>query len=290
VVSFVAAEEQVTSVRNISETALWVAIYRARETERPDAVFRDPFARRLAGTRGEEIANSLPFAQKANWSFVARTVLFDDLILKEVERGADMVVNLAAGLDARPYRLQLPPELQWIEVDLPGMIDYKESILRDAKPSCRVERVRLDLADVDARRALFAELGARAKRAVIVTEGLIVYLSREDVASLARDLAAPATFQRWINDIGSPGLLKLLRKNMAKTLDAGGAILQFAPEEGPPFFKPYGWKPLQVCSLIKSAAKLRRLSFFMRLVAMLPESDTKQGSSPWAAVCLFGRR
>jgi len=43
-------------IRNISDTARWVAVYRARETERADGLFRDPFARRLAGTRGEEIA------------------------------------------------------------------------------------------------------------------------------------------------------------------------------------------------------------------------------------------
>jgi O-methyltransferase involved in polyketide biosynthesis len=48
-------------IRNISDTALWVAVYRARETDRPDAVFRDPFARRLAGERGEQIAQSFSF-------------------------------------------------------------------------------------------------------------------------------------------------------------------------------------------------------------------------------------
>ena len=42
-------------IRNISDTALWAAAYRARENERPNAVFRDPFARRLAGSRGEQI-------------------------------------------------------------------------------------------------------------------------------------------------------------------------------------------------------------------------------------------
>jgi O-methyltransferase involved in polyketide biosynthesis len=31
-------------IRNISDTARWMAVYRARETERPDAHFRDPFA------------------------------------------------------------------------------------------------------------------------------------------------------------------------------------------------------------------------------------------------------
>ena len=64
-------------IRNVSDTALWVAVYRARETERPDALFRDPFAGRLAGVRGVQIATSMPFADKATWAWVARTVLFD---------------------------------------------------------------------------------------------------------------------------------------------------------------------------------------------------------------------
>jgi methyltransferase (TIGR00027 family) len=277
------------NVRNISDTALWVAIYRARENERPDAIFRDPFARRLAGERGEEIARSMPFAERASWSFVARTSLFDAFIQQEIDAGCDMVVNLAAGLDARPYRMTLPPSLQWIEVDLPAMIDYKESILIDEKPACRLERVRLDLADVDARNALFASLGARAKRVLIVSEGLVIYLPRDGAAALARDLAAPPSFQRWVLDISSPGLLKMLRKNIGAGLDAAGAVLQFAPEEGPPFFEPFGWRALEVQSMIKTAAKQKRLSFGLRLAAMLPESKTKQGSRPWSAVCLMGR-
>ena len=51
-------------IRNISDTACWAAIYRARETDRPDALFRDPFARRLAGTRGEQIADTIPDGNK----------------------------------------------------------------------------------------------------------------------------------------------------------------------------------------------------------------------------------
>ena len=51
-------------IRNISDTACWAAIYRARETERPNPLFRDPLARRLAGTRGEQIADSIPYGNK----------------------------------------------------------------------------------------------------------------------------------------------------------------------------------------------------------------------------------
>ncbi len=159
-------------IRNVSDTARWVAVYRARETERPDAHFRDPFARRLAGERGEQIAKSMPLGRDNDWSMITRTWLGDQFINEQVQQGIDMVINLAAGLDARPYRMQLPASLKWIEVDLPEILAYKEEILRDEKPVCSLERIRLDLSDAAARRDLFAELGRRSQNALIITEGL----------------------------------------------------------------------------------------------------------------------
>src|SRR5262249_40428802 len=162
-------------IRNISDTALWVAVYRARETDRPDALFRDPLARRLAGERGEQIARSMQFGERHAWSYVARTWVVDRIITEQVRLGADMVVNLAAGLDTRPYRMELPRSLQWIEVDLPGMIDYKEQVLSGEKAPCELKRVRLDLSNVNARHDLFAELGRSAKRVLVLCEGLLIY-------------------------------------------------------------------------------------------------------------------
>lgn len=179
-----------TLIRDISDTARWVAIYRARENDRPDAHFRDPFARLLSGKRGEQIAGSMSFAEKNSWPFVARTCLIDGLIAEQVREGAELVVNLAADLDASPYRMALPASLQWVEVDLPEILAYKEEKLREEKPVCALERLRLDLSDVSARRELFAQLGRRAKKAVIDAEGLLVHLTEDEVSSLARDLAA----------------------------------------------------------------------------------------------------
>ena len=276
-------------IRNISETALWVAVYRARETERPDAAFRDPFARRLAGPRGEEIARSFPFSDKAAWAWVSRTVLFDQLIEEQVRAGADLVVNLAAGLDARPYRMALPPALKWVEVDLPDMLADKAEILAGEKPVCSLERVGLDLSDVSARRALFERLGRSASRVLVVSEGLLIYLAPEEAGALARDLASPGTFRNWALDIASPGLLKMIQKDSGAQLSAAGAELKFGPAEGPGFFVPHGWKPVDIRSPLKTAARLKRLSFGLRLVAMLPESAGPQGSRPWSGVCLFER-
>jgi methyltransferase (TIGR00027 family) len=274
-------------VRNISDTALLAAIYRARETERPDAVFRDPFARRLAGERGDQIAKSMPFSEQATWAWIARTYAYDEFIKQQVREGVDMVVNLAAGLDARPYRMDLPASLHWIEVDLPGILDYKEEILRGEKPACILDRARFDLSDVAARRQLFATLGGTAKNVLIITEGLLIYFSRDEVASLAQDLAAVPAFHHWIIDIVSPGLLKMLHKGMGPQIGEGKAEFKFAPEEGPMFFTAHGWDVLDVRSTLKTAARLKRLTLWLRLLSFLPDSQGKQGSRPWSGICLL---
>ncbi len=107
-----AASSGEPSIRDVSDTALWVAVYRAMETERPDALFRDPFARRMAGARGKMIAASIPFRHAMAWSIIVRTAVIDEVILRCVAQGVRSVLNLGAGLDTRAFRLPLPPSLR----------------------------------------------------------------------------------------------------------------------------------------------------------------------------------
>ena len=276
-----------TLIRNVSDTARWVAVYRAHESARPDALFHDPFAQRLAGERGEQIARLFPFSNKDSWPFVARTCVFDNFVQDEVRQGADMVVNLAAGLDARPYRMPLPLTLKWVEVDLPEIIDYKEQILGSEKPSCAVERVRLDLSNVSARRELFAQLGGRCKRALIISEGLITYLTEDEAGVFAQDLAAPGSFHSWAVDFASPALLRMLQRKIGKQMTQ--APLKFAPKDGPDFFSRHGWKAVTVHSILKTAARVKRLPFFLRLMAVLPEANPPW-SRIWSGACLFRKQ
>jgi methyltransferase (TIGR00027 family) len=274
-------------IRHISDTALWVAVYRARESERADAVFRDPYASRLAGDRGMQIAAAMPSAQRHSWAYVARTWLVDQVIKRELSQGTDMVINLAAGLDARPYWMPLPTSLRWIEVDLPEMLNYKQEVLAAESPNCAVERVALDLKDEAGRRALFQRLGSEAKRGVVLSEGLLVYFADHEVSELARDLASQPTFRLWVTDLTSPALLKMLRKTIGGPLDRAGSPLKFAPREGPDFFAAYGWKNIEARSLLHTAAKLKRLSFGMRLLSLLPDPAGQKPDKPWGGVCVF---
>ena len=277
-------------IRDISDTARWVAFFRAEESERPDAVFRDPFARRLAGDRGEKIAGAIEFGREHSWSFVARTYLFDAVVDRHVAEGFGTVLNLGAGLDCRPYRMTLPPSLKWIEVDLPAMIAYKQGMLAGEHPACRLESVSLDLARRDDRIALFERVAAEGDHVFVMAEGLVAYLAEDEAGALARDLARLPKFKRWALDMGSPGLLALSRERMGNVLEASGTPLKFGPREGEAFFGPYGWTHLESKSLLQTAARLKRLSGQMLEFAAIPEPEGPKGDMPWSGVCLFENR
>jgi methyltransferase (TIGR00027 family) len=274
-------------ITHISDTARWAAVYRARETERKNALFRDPFARRLAGELGEEIAKATPFHERHSWSWATRTYLFDCIIGEQIGQGTDMVVNLAAGLDTRPYRMQLPASLKWVEVDLPEILAYKEDLLKAEKPRCTLERVPADVSSAEFLNSHLGRIASEASRVLVITEGLLIYLRTQDVSALAENLKRFPTFKRWVVDITSPGLLRMVQKNTSRQFGADVPALQFAPEDGPRFFARCGWNPVEVHSMLKTAAKLKRLTLLMQLLARLPENPNNSGSRPWSGVCLL---
>lgn len=261
------------AIDNISDTARWVAVYRAMETARPDAIFRDPFAERLAGERGHQILDEMPSGRSLAWPMIVRTAVFDEIILDAVQtRHADLVVNLAAGLDARPWRLPLPPSLRWVDADLPEILNFKTETLRNEKPVCRYEAVTADLRDVEQRQKLFAQWSAGSSRAIVVTEGLLVYLTPEQVATLATDLHAQPSFKEWLIDLASPQLIQRMTKTWGKNLSAAGAPFLFGPAEGVEFFRPYGWREGVFRSTLEEAARLKRTmkgAWFWNLVGRL---------------------
>lgn len=131
----------------------------------------------------------------------------------------------------------------------------------------------------------WAGLPGERRSSLVITEGLLIYLRAEEVSALAEDLKSFAVFKRWVLDIVSPGLLRMLQKNTQQQFGSEVPPLQFAPEDGPAFSTRHGWNPLEVHSVLKSVAGLKRLSFLMRLVALLPENPNHSGSRPWVFAC-----
>jgi methyltransferase (TIGR00027 family) len=245
-----------TLIGDVSDTAYWIAHLRSVETQRPDALFRDPLAGLLAGERGKDIANSMPHPYATRWAIVMRTYIIDAFIRQAIREGADAVLNLGAGLDTRPYRMDLPASLMWIEADYPHVIEYKQKRLSGEKPGCHLMRTKCDLADDTARRLLLADANARAKKLLVVTEGVVPYLSTEEVSSLAVDLRKLDHVRYWLVDYFSAELLKLRQRRIGNRMQ--NAPFKFAPSDWFDFFKERGWRPRETRYLADEAHRLGR--------------------------------
>lgn len=281
-------------VSHVSDTARWVAIYRAMESERPDALFRDPYARRLGGVQGQAIVDALPKGRQMAWPMIVRTAVMDELILRAIERdGATTVLNLAAGLDTRAYRLPLPASCRWIDADLPDILSYKEEQLAGERPRCAYELAPVDLSDSTQRRALLRRVSGIDTTALVITEGLLVYLTPENVAALAADLHAHAAIRWWITDLGSPRLLKMLERSWGKKLAEGNAPLRFAPAEGTAFFEPHGWVEVEFRSMLHESVRLNRTirfgRFWLWLSRRAPKKMQEEGRRLSGVVLLASR-
>jgi methyltransferase (TIGR00027 family) len=247
-------------IQDVSETALMVAIWRAAENTHPNPLYRDPLALKLAGDRGREIIKGLPKGRTSisRWMMAIRTRVIDDLIREAVADGVDLVLNLGAGLDTRPYRMELPSSLCWVEVDRPKIIELKEARLLGEKPACKLERVSCDLADVSSRRALLASANEKGKNALVLTEGVIPYLSEEEVGALASDLHKYPCFRLWIADYFSPFVTKY-RQAQSKKMRIENAPFKFDPKDYFGFFLDHGWQAKDVRYIVDAAQKLGRL-------------------------------
>jgi methyltransferase (TIGR00027 family) len=227
-------------ISNVSDTARWIAAYRANESARPDALFHDPLADQIAGERGHAIVAAAP---RISWAVVARTKIIDNLVLDVIGHGCDRVLNLAAGLDTRPYRLDLPSDLTWVEGDLPELLGDNDRLLADQTPHCGVTRRAVDLLDPAARDAFLNEALAGATKALVLTEGLLMYLENRDVVALSGTFTRPE-IAWWMFDLWGAGLKKWMDKKSSGIMQ--NAPFKFAPDNGLASFEDLGWKTAEV--------------------------------------------
>lgn len=278
------------TIENISDTAFWIAGYRAQETERPDAVFRDPLAAKLAGQRGRDMVATTPHTEAMAFAMVVRTTAIDRLVDSALREGVDTVVNLAAGMDTRPYRMPLPHHLSWIEADLPALIQYKNETLKDEAPRCRLQRCAVDLADEAARRSFFRSLEDTAKKALVLSEGLIGYLTAAQAAALSTDLYRCPPVRFWIQDY-SRGKMRNNRQSRKMVKEKlRRAPLRFDVKEPIPFFEGHGWRVKENIYILDEADRIGRklplLFPWSLLIAALPGLVRSLGNKTYGHVML----
>lgn len=276
-------------IQHVSDTALMVAACRALETARRDGLVRDPFAGRLAGPRGDAILHGITGWQLMCFGIGVRTRFLDDLVIETIARdNIEVVLSVGAGLDTRPWRLELPPDLRWIEADFPDMLSYKTRSMAAEQPKCRLERVAADVTAGDQRASLFGS--AAGAPTLMITEGLLMYLAGGSVEALAAD-AARHGIRRWLLDSSALDLAQKMGWDTGRSIESvrapghlGGAALLDAVRSN-------GWSQLCFRSYSRDATEIaaERIASMIRPylekgipVPVAPVDDS-------SGVYLFGR-
>lgn len=281
-----------TLIKDVSDTAFWVAYFRAKESIRSDALFRDPLAARLVGDHGRKIAQSMSqTSQYTEWAVISRTVIIDRFILKALKDGVDAVINLGAGLDTRPYRMDLPADLEWIEADYPNIIAHKQQLLASDIPRCRLTRVEVDLANEAKRREFLAHAVPNARKVLVLTEGVIPYLSPAQVSELAADLLAQPRIALWITEYFHPKVYRYLRM-AASTQVMKNAPFRFYPEDWYGFFREQGWSEKETRYSGEIALEMKRrppMPWWATLVLRFMPKKAKEEAMRMTGYVVFER-
>ena len=228
-------------IHHISDTALMVAACRAHEDELEDAFVRDPFAARLAGERGVAILQAMPHANVLRLGLAIRTRFVDELLLDALAKHRiATVLNVGCGLDTRPWRLELSPDLRWMEIDFADVLDYKDQLMSGETPHCNRERLTVDLNDAAQRRVMYEAAGSSS--ALMITEGLLLYLPATTVDGLAAEAPVDGAVAHWISDIttsafsrvlsGSADSMQSIRHVQAQDALKGEQILEVLQRRG----------------------------------------------------------
>ena len=149
---------------SVGVTALGVAAARMAETESDDPLIHDPFARVFLEAAGDGMWNwfgsseippeileaepDVPLRMQGMRDYMAsRTMFFDQFFLDAANAGVRQMVILAAGLDARSWRLPWPNGVTVYELDQPKVLEFKSSTLRErrATPTANLVNVPVDL-------------------------------------------------------------------------------------------------------------------------------------------------
>jgi methyltransferase (TIGR00027 family) len=232
-----------THHRAVADTGLLVAAIRARESAREDRIFSDPFADRLAGERGRELlAGALASSgEQSTAQIVVRTRFWDEALLRAVARVGQVVV-VAAGMDARAYRLAWPDGTVVYELDQPEVLSAKAERLAGVTPRCRRVPVAVDLADDWPSALRSAGLDPAAPTGWLL-EGLLQYLGENAVDTLfARidALAAPGSVLMY-EAVGKTLLESPSMAGLLESMAANGAPWLFGTDEPELLAQRLGW-------------------------------------------------
>lgn len=236
-------------------TSLAVAMVRAAESEHPDRLFDDHLAAAFLAAAPGLVPESIDPVGEEEKSIAAafvvhaimRTRFYDDYLVAAGETGVRQVVLVAAGLDARAFRLAWPQDAHLYEIDLPDVLAFKQDVLTACRaiPTCARTTVPVDLRENWPDALLRAGFDPGLPTAWLM-EGLLVYLTPQEAERLLSGVDSLSTAGSQVSFEDSTGAAPDIMARAHATpgmhrytrLFRGG--LDVDPAE---WLRDHGWQP-----------------------------------------------
>lgn len=184
----------------VPATAFLTALARNEATEDPNIDFMDEYAKRFAELCPSGI-RSITRGTIGLSTAITRSRIIDELINEVLlDPSVNCFVNLGAGFDARPYRLQGLSRIRSIEIDLPEILECKEATLSEEDSPGELSRVPCDLTNLDQLAGVLAE-HCRGAKVLLLSEGLLTYFPTSFVSDLASLIVRCNIVSSWITDV-----------------------------------------------------------------------------------------
>ena len=234
-------------INPIGKTSLLVAAMRALESKRSveqGRLFSDPFAEDLAGAEGFELFHEAVKIAGDQPAVPIRTKYFDDRLQVALNSGIRQIVVLAAGMDARAFRLSFPSETKLFEIDRTEVLDYKNKKLEHFSPHCLRLCLAADLIHDDWGNDLLLKGFHPENKTLWIVEGLSMYLEEQDFIKVFKKISSLSSSNSiFLCDILNRHLLQSpYMENQLKFLASIGAPWLFGTNDPEDFFQKLGWK------------------------------------------------
>jgi O-methyltransferase involved in polyketide biosynthesis len=205
----------------VTKTPLITLLAKAEESAMPDSLLCDRFAAAAISVVDEELAH-LKVGHDMTVAIAMRALLLDRWTRAFLDRHPDAtVLHLGCGLDARVFRVDPPPSVDWFDVDLPEVIALRQRIY-----PCRSNYATIAASITET--AWLSQLPTD-RPAIIVAEGVLPYLDEHEVPELLSRLVGRFPSGEIVFDAYSRLMIWMLHFNPA--IRSTGASLQWALDE-----------------------------------------------------------
>ena len=204
------------NLTGVMETLLPVLYSRVDETQQANPIIQDPVAVEWV-SRIDYDFSRFEDSVLNNLAVGIRTEILDDYTRAFLEKYPDAtVINIAAGLDTRFYRMD-NGQVIWIELDLPESMAVRRQLMAETERHKTIVASALDIEWMDALK--------RESPVLFIVEGLLMYLTEIQIKGMLSAIAERFPKAEFLLEVIGVGQSKNTHLNDA--ISKTGAQFQF---------------------------------------------------------------